>query len=386
MTIMPSTKSNTSDFIKKAEKVHGDLYNYSSVEYMGCHKKVKIICQVHGVFEQIPSDHLQGKGCSKCGRIKNGNDLRSNTQEFVEKAQAVYGDLYNYSLVKYMGGHKKVKIICQVHEVFEQTPSEHLQGKGCSKCGHIKAGKARRLNTQEFVKKAQAVHGKYSYELVEYVNSLAKVKVICLIHGVFLVRPSNHLTGNGCPGCGQIERTQSKRSNTQEFARKAQAVHGKYSYESTRYVTNHRKVEITCSKHGLFSQTPASHLLGYGCPRCGIEKNSGVNHPDWNPLKTDEERLRNRDTYRSKIEVWRKSVFERDSYCCVKCHDSKGGNLNAHHVLPWSKHPNERFDVDNGVTLCEPCHDRYHSTYKLGKCNRDTLTAFLASNVVFQAA
>lgn len=64
-----SAKSNTDDFIEKARKVHGNKYNYSKVEYVNAHTKVKIKCPKHGEFLQIPSDHLQGKGCPNCSHF-----------------------------------------------------------------------------------------------------------------------------------------------------------------------------------------------------------------------------------------------------------------------------------------------------------------------------
>lgn len=66
---MPKTKS-TSDFIADARKVHGDRYDYSLVDYQGSHKKVCIICPVHGQFWQSATNHLCGLGCEKCKNEK----------------------------------------------------------------------------------------------------------------------------------------------------------------------------------------------------------------------------------------------------------------------------------------------------------------------------
>lgn len=62
----------------------------------------------------------------------------------------------------------------------------------------------------------------------------------------------------------------------------------------------------------------------------------------------------------SETAVWRKAVFERDNYTCQDCGDNRGGNLNAHHFKSFAEYPELRFDVDNGLTLCEDCHTKIH--------------------------
>lgn len=61
----------------------------------------------------------------------------------------------------------------------------------------------------------------------------------------------------------------------------------------------------------------------------------------------------------SEYKLWRKSVFERDNYTCQKCH-KKGVKLNAHHIKPWCIYKDERFEISNGITLCEKCHKEIH--------------------------
>ncbi len=53
---------------------------------------------------------------------------------------------------------------------------------------------------------------------------------------------------------------------------------------------------------------------------------------------------------------WRTAVFKRDNYTCQNC-DSRGGSLNADHIMPFSLYPELRFVVSNGRTLCKDCHD-----------------------------
>ena len=61
-------KSNTKEFIAKANKKHKGRYGYSLVVYKNSRTKIAIVCRVHGIFHQLPGVHLQGKGCPTCAR------------------------------------------------------------------------------------------------------------------------------------------------------------------------------------------------------------------------------------------------------------------------------------------------------------------------------
>ena len=122
--------------IKRFKKIHGNKYDYSLVEYKNIDIKVKIICPIHGIFEQLPYNHLRGHGCSECA-----TNLKSNTERFIDQARKVHGDKYDYSLVNYVNCRTKVKIICPIHGVFEQTPQSHLKGNGCKYCKNYSAEK-----------------------------------------------------------------------------------------------------------------------------------------------------------------------------------------------------------------------------------------------------
>lgn len=71
-------------------------------------------------------------------------------------------------------------------------------------------------------------------------------------------------------------------------------------------------------------------------------------------------KLNRRIRYSKKMDDWRKAVFERDNYTCQHCGARNGQGhkiiLNADHIKPFSLFPESRFDLDNGQTLCVPCH------------------------------
>lgn len=60
--------------------------------------------------------------------------MKSNTQQFINKAKLIHGDKYDYSKVEYVNNNTKVCIICPKHGEFWQTPDNHIQGCGCPEC------------------------------------------------------------------------------------------------------------------------------------------------------------------------------------------------------------------------------------------------------------
>jgi len=66
-----------------------------------------------------------------------------------------------------------------------------------------------------------------------------------------------------------------------------------------------------------------------------------------------------------KYQNWRISIFQRDFFTCQQCGDSRGGNLHAHHIFPFSKFHELRLSLNNGITLCKLCHELLHTSKKL---------------------
>jgi hypothetical protein len=194
---MSRQTSNNEEFIPKAKRVHGNKYDYSILNYTNANNKVRIICPIHGVFEQIAFDHLDGHGCMICG-----GSLKKTREQFISEAKKVHSKKFNYSKLEYSNTNEKVKIICKVHGVFEQTAKSHLAGYGCWDCSRVKVS-----TTDKFSKKAKEVHNnRYDYSEVVYINNATKVKIKCHEHGIFEQTPNNHLRGKNCPSCAGNKR------------------------------------------------------------------------------------------------------------------------------------------------------------------------------------
>jgi hypothetical protein len=258
--------NKTKKFIEKAKNIHGDLYDYSLVSYVNNVEKVIIVCSSHGAFEISPKHHLAGAGCQKCSALTSGKPRIHSIEKFTQIAKDIHGEKYDYSNSKYIKGSKVIEIGCPIHGVFHQSITDHLNGHGCAKC----AGLAKKT-TLEFIEAAIAIHkDRYDYSFVEYINSKTPVSIGCKIHGIFSQRPGDHLNGHGCPACsGCAKKTE------EEFLHLATSVHErKYSYPSIDFSKNRDSITIECPIHGEFTQRMKGHLLGQGCPKCGIEKRS----------------------------------------------------------------------------------------------------------------
>lgn len=253
------SRSNTKEFIEKSKRVHDDKFDYSLTEYVKSNINVKIICKIHGIFDQLPNNHLRKYGCYKCS-----GKYQLTTDDFIKKAKIIHNSFYKYDNVNYINMKIKVNIECPKHGMFNQKPSNHLQGLGCKKCGgnHIP-------NNEEFIEKANKVHNSlYKYNNINYKNSSTKIEIECSKHGIFKQTPGKHLSGHGCLLCGG-----SVKLTTEEFIEKANSVHnGLYSYDNVDYINNNTNVNIICNKHGLFKQQPGNHLEGKGCSKCNSSK------------------------------------------------------------------------------------------------------------------
>lgn len=249
-TCSGNKKSNTDEFIIKANIVHNNIYNYTNVIYINNKVPINIICATHGIFTQIPNDHLTGYGCNKCYI----DSKKLSNEEFITKAQLIHGDTYDYTLINYIKINECVTIICKIHGEFKQKPGMHFSGSGCPRCKY----NAKRT-TLEFIEQAQLIHGDtYDYTSVNYINSNINVDIICSIHGPFKQSVYSHLQGLGCYKCCKqgysnisIQWLESIMQEQDIFIQHAGNA-GEYKIKTTRYRADgfHKKSNTIYEFHG----------------------------------------------------------------------------------------------------------------------------------------
>lgn len=119
-------------YIKLSNELYKGKYNYSLVNFVNIDTAVDIICPIHGTFQQSLKNHIS-TGCKECHKEMS---LLLNSEKFIESANEIHRNRYDYSLVNYIHAKSKVSIVCDKHGVFNQTPNNHLRQKGCPKCSY----------------------------------------------------------------------------------------------------------------------------------------------------------------------------------------------------------------------------------------------------------
>lgn len=162
--------------------------------------------------------------------------------------------------------------------------------------------------------------------------------------------------------CGYENKRRRVKFNCEICGKKVERV--KYEYDRNEHHLCSKKCAGIWTSENLVGENNHNYgikfsyahrkKIGDGC--------RGEKHYRWKGgIKSENQKIRNQMDYKD----WRTAVFEKDSYTCQRCLDRNGLGkaiyLEAHHIIPFAVAPEERFELDNGATLCKPCHDYIHA-------------------------
>ncbi len=256
----------TEDWVKRAKSLHGDQYDYHLVEYVTAKINVNVICSKHGEWLCNPDSHIsKGTGCPKCG-----GSQKKTTSEFVDKAKLVHGENYDYSFVSYTNAHTNIKIVCTKHGSFKQSPTAHLSGQGCPKCGQDLITNKLKLNINELNKRLyEKSNGMVTVDSETYIAANKAANFICKKHGEFRRLANSVIYGkHPCLACAK-EQGFYLDHTTESFT---QVLHSKFGcrYEIKEFIYRGKKTPIIliCTEHGEFSIQAATAYKSSGCPVC----------------------------------------------------------------------------------------------------------------------
>ena len=253
-----SNKNNIEN-IKKT--LDGLGFSLVSKEYKNAHQKLKIECPEHGVFEMRFNSIQQGQRCPKCSHkstkytIKEVSDIIKK-----KKCKLISKNYYNNS--------QKLEIECSKHGIFKRSLDSYKQSKyGCAKCG-IEMRSVKNRNDYKYIKDYIEKKG---YTLItsqnNYKNNKTKLELQCFKHGIFKIKFNDITQGHGCSACS-IESNSDKSRNELIIIKEWIKENTPYTLISDNYKNNKTKLEIECSKHGIFKMNWLHIKNKHGCPKC----------------------------------------------------------------------------------------------------------------------
>ena len=196
---------NIESFIERAKIVHNNKYMYHRFSYTVSVAKSDVFCPFHGYFLCSAANHIKGKGCPKCARIRTPQSLISSKYLFLEKCVSIHGKLYDYSKSDYKGANTKIEIICKIHGSFWQTPNNHIHKiHHCGKCLGIGLSKKEKI----IILKTNSINTKFTNYSKAKINKGECTELFCTLHEKYYTQNYyNHLKYLGCPFCKRERRS-----------------------------------------------------------------------------------------------------------------------------------------------------------------------------------
>lgn len=242
-----------------------------------------------------------------------------------------------------------LEVLCQNGHKLKTTLNNFLRGHRCMECC------GRRYLNIDIIRKEFEKDG-YNLLTTKYINAWQILDYICdKGHQRKIAYYSFHL-GRRCAVCS------NKAKYTFVYVKEEFKKRG-WKLLSKKYVRSGATLKVECPKGHITNTVRFNTFLkGTGCSKCRNINNSGENNFNWNSSLTNYERLNGRK--HNKNVIWIKEVLKRDNYTCQCCGEKGNGhNLNTHHLegFHWCKEL--RVEINNGVTLCNACHTKFHKEF-----------------------
>ncbi|WP_243081405.1 MULTISPECIES: HNH endonuclease [Staphylococcus] len=239
--------------------------------------------------------------------------------------------------------------------------SDLKSNRSCPKCRPNRIRKTKSYTIEHLKRHSKEVNDRIEIIDTKYFNSRTPLKCRCVNCNRILFKTWDNIKkGTGCKRCSL---SKARRPTLKEikiiFEQKNIGVENiKTSKIGDKFI-----VTWTCSKCGETYKNDMYCIKNKKfCLNCFRKSQKGVNHPRYNFSLTISDRLNDRQYNKVLVNKWRSKIFQRDNYTCKVC-GSFGKKLNAHHLNGYHWNLEGRYDVNNGITLCESCHKEFHKTY-----------------------
>ena len=260
---------------------------------------------------------------------------------------------------EYKSPREPWRFLCVCGNQGQQRPSDFKRGRRCQVCGAKNLALSQRVSIEavqeRFKGLPETLQRVYFREAQGGAHGRTMVEYLCKRgHTVNQVLHSFD-AGNRCKECSLIEARERYSLGIDSVSRELEEMGLKLL--DTDYVNMDLPIRYLCEC--------GREAIGYlGAlrkgVRCGCKVLKGEKNPNWNHTLSLKERERKRKY--EEYWQWVKNVYERDEYTCQKC-KLKGVKLHSHHINSYANFPEQRTDVNNGITLCEYCHRDFHWEY-----------------------
>lgn len=193
-----STIKASNNFEKNAKKLHGDVYNYSKVNYTSSTSKVTITCKYHGDFTITPKQHLGDKsGCPKCNNY-NKQGTSTDFSNYIWKET-----LGEYYLIgEYLNALTKVKVLHTLcGNTWEVTPNKFKLGRRCPVCKNKRVHESTKKLEPMYKRELFLKHNGDISLIGTYINGNTSIKHKHICGYIWKAMPNNLLNGTSCPKC-----------------------------------------------------------------------------------------------------------------------------------------------------------------------------------------
>lgn len=347
-------------------------------EYNTVHEKMRFKCHCGNIEEGFTFKQFKGyKQCRDCCGIIYYN--LENVKSIFRESECIL------LATEYIDNSQEVEYICSCGNKEKNTIQNYINSsiRKCKACVYKITGGKRSLNidhVRQFFQQNNCV-----LLSTEYINNTKSLDYICSCGNKDKVTFNSFQMGVRCHGCMGKRISEKVRKDILE-------VRDYFNeYDCTLLTENYENQnQLLIYKCKCGREDEKSFIQFQSCPKCpqcksdylsSIRKGQefpnrrGENHPQWNFDLTPEEREKGR--FLTEYKLWRKQVYERDDYTCQCCGDNKGGNLNAHHLDSYDWNKIDRFNVDNGVTLCNLCHKDFHALYGYGDNTKEQFEEYI---------